>query len=133
MRRFPDRNGIRKKGQEKENNMQHGNYLAVLWQQTELWQLAAALICGVIVGVIYFESLHWSVVHLTRSKHKIKMFASVALFRIILFFSVLALISQRNAILILFYVTAFFLTKIAVIAVEKNRETTTDHKEKADD
>lgn len=113
--------------------MKGGNFLAQMWQQAEPWQLAAALILGVIVGIIYFESLHWSVVHLTKSKHKIRMFAGVALFRIVLFFSVLVLISQRNAVIILLYVVAFFITKVAVIAVEKNRALTADEEEKKND
>lgn len=113
--------------------MRAGNFLSMMWQQAEPWQLAAAIVCGIIVGVIYFESLHWSVMRLNESKHKIRMFVGVALFRIILFFAVLVLVSQRNVVIILLYVITFFLTKTVVIAVERNRAIAADDEEKKHD
>ena len=99
--------------------MKFSGYLSVMWNNMETWQLLAAIVCGILVGFIYFQSLRWSVNRLSESKHKVRMFASVALCRILLFFGVMVLIAQRNVVVILIYVLCFYFTKVAIIAFEK--------------
>ena len=95
--------------------------LLMMWQQTEWWRLVLALFCGAAVGYVYLESLRWSISRLSESKHKFRLFGSVALCRIFLFFFVLIMVAQKNIIIILFYVAAFFVTKTIFMLHEKNR------------
>ena len=81
------------------------SYLAQMWQQAETWQIAAALFGGLAVGVVYFQSLRWSLNHLSGTKHKIRLFAS----------------AHRNPAVILLYVLAFFVMKMAVMLREKGQ------------
>ncbi|MBR6356247.1 MAG: ATP synthase subunit I [Alphaproteobacteria bacterium] len=94
--------------------------LELMWQQAENWRLIAAAICGIIVGVIYFYCLRWTVNKMSETSHKFRLFGLTALFRIGLFFGVLVLIGHRNVAVILLYVVAFFFTKAAIIWKEKN-------------
>ena len=57
-----------------------------MWQQVEIWRLIMAFVLGGVIGCVYFKSLQWSINKLSETKHKIRMFAGVALFRIVLFF-----------------------------------------------
>ncbi|MBR3675846.1 MAG: hypothetical protein IKN71_01770 [Alphaproteobacteria bacterium] len=96
-------------------------FLELMWQQAENWRLVAAAVCGVIVGIIYFYSMRWSINRMGELAHKMKFFAVTALLRIALFFGVLVMIGQRNAAVILLYVLAFFLTKVVIIGLEKKK------------
>ena len=96
-------------------------FLELMWQQAENWRLVAAAVCGVIVGIIYFYSMRWSINRMGELSHKMKFFAVTALLRIALFFGVLVLIGQRNVAVILLYVLAFFLTKVVIIWREKKK------------
>lgn len=93
--------------------------LELVWQQAEIWRLVAAVISGIIVGIIYFYCLKWTVNKMSETSHKFRLFGLTALFRIALFFGVLVLIGHRNVAVILLYVVAFFLTKAAIIWKEK--------------
>lgn len=93
--------------------------LELMWQQAENWRLVVAAICGVIVGIIYFYSLRWTVNRMGETSHKFRLFGLTALCRIALFFGVLVLIGHRNVAVILLYVVAFFLTKVVIIWKEK--------------
>ena len=93
----------------------NNDLLSIMWQQAELWRLVTAFFAGMLVGYIYFSSLHWSIKHLGEFKHKYRMFATVALLRISLFFAVLVLVCQRNVIVILCYILAFFFIRIFMI------------------
>ena len=95
--------------------------LELMWQQAENWRLIAAAICGIIVGLIYFYSLRWTVNHMSETSHKFRLFGLTALFRIALFFGVLMAIGHRNVAVILLYVLAFFLTKVMIIWLEKGK------------
>jgi len=106
--------------------------LQIMWQQAELWRLILALFCGAGVGYVYLYSLRWSINHMGESKHKYRLFGTVALCRIFLFFAVLILVAQKNIIVVLFYVAAFFVTKTIVMLHEKNRFLPQDGKEKTD-
>ena len=112
--------------------MSADSYLMQMWQQMALWQLWAAPICGVAVGAIYFQSLRWSLNHLGNTKHKIRLFAGVALLRILLFFVVLVLIAQHNPVVVLLYVLAFFVTKMLIVVREKSRIVKFDEEQKND-
>ena len=90
-----------------------------MWNDAETWRLMMAVICGIAVGVIYFYSLRWSINHLSETKHRFGLFGLVALFRIVLFFTVLVLIGHRNIAVIMLYLLAFFLTKIVIVGIEK--------------
>ncbi len=92
-----------------------------MWQQVEIWRLIMAFVLGGVIGCVYFKSLQWSINKLSETKHKIRMFAGVALFRIVLFFLVLVLISNRNIIIILVYLLSFFVTKMIILYVEKKK------------
>lgn len=107
----------------------NSGYLELMWQQAENWRLVAAILGGVIVGLIYFYSLRWSIQRIGELSHKLKFFALTALLRIALFFGVLILISHRNVAVILLYVLAFFLTKVCIIWFEKRRYTEDNKKE----
>ena len=89
----------------------------IMWQQAGVWRSILALVCGVVVSVIYFMSLHWSVKRLNNNKarHRIKLFAGAAVLRIALFFGVLVLVAQKNILLIAVYVVAFFITKFFIL------------------
>ena len=100
----------------------NNDLLNTLWQQTEIWRLFATFFAGIIVGYVYFASLHWSIEHLGEFKHKYRMFATVALLRMSMFFAVLVLACQRNVILILLYILAFFFTRIFMIWHFKNSD-----------
>ena len=106
--------------------MSADSYLMQMWQQMALWQLWAAPVCGVAVGAIYFQSLN----HLGDTKHKIRLFAGVALLRILLFFVVLVLIAQHNPVVVLLYVLAFFVTKMLIVVREKSRIIKFDEEQK---
>ena len=112
--------------------MSADSYLMQMWQQIALWQLWTAPICGVIVGAIYFQSLRWSFNHLGDTKHKIRFFASVAVLRILVFFGVMVLIAQRNPVVVLLYVLAFFITKMLIVIREKSRIIKFDEEQKND-
>lgn len=101
--------------------MNSESYLAQMWQQAETWQITAAVLGGLLVGIIYFQSLRWSLNHLSETKHKIRFFASVAVFRILLFFGVIVLIAQGNPVVVLLYVLAFFITKMLIVIHEKGQ------------
>ena len=101
----------------------NNGYLELMWQQAENWRLIAAAVSGVIVGLIYFYSLRWSIERIGELSHKLKFFAVTALLRIALFFGVLVLISHRNVAVILIYVLMFFITKAGIIWIEKKRYT----------
>ena len=106
----------------------NGSFLELMWNQAEGWRIATAMISGIIVGIIYFYSLRWSVNHLSELKHKLKIFALTALFRMALFFGVLVLIGHRNVAVISVYVIAFFFTKIVIMWFEKSRFVKEDDK-----
>ncbi|MBQ7632501.1 MAG: hypothetical protein IJS88_00095 [Alphaproteobacteria bacterium] len=110
----------------------NSGYLELMWQNAEEWRLIAALLSGVVVGLIYFYSLRWSINHYGKLEHKVRLYAVVALCRITLFFGVLILIGHRNIAVILLYVLAFFLTKVGIIWVEKNRYITGEAKDLTD-
>ncbi len=95
--------------------------LELMWQQAENWRLVAAVLCGVIVGAIYFYCLRWTVNKMSETSHKFRLFGLTALFRIALFFGVLVLVGHRNVAVILLYVVAFFFTKAAIIWKEKGK------------
>ena len=101
--------------------MNSESYMAQMWQQAETWQITAAVLGGLLVGIIYFQSLRWSLNHLSETKHKIRFFASVAVFRILLFFGVIVLIAQGNPVVVLLYVLAFFITKMLIVIREKGQ------------
>ena len=101
--------------------MNSESYMAQMWQQAETWQITAAVLGGLLVGIIYFQSLRWSLNHLSETKHKIRFFASVAVFRILLFFGVIVLIAQGNPVVVLLYVLAFFITKMLNVIREKGQ------------
>lgn len=92
-----------------------------MWQQADIWRILFALISGVVVGFIYFQSLRWSVNRIHTFKHKWTVFGVVALFRIALFFTVLVLVAGKNIALLVIYLLAFFFTKIIIIWQEKHR------------
>ena len=100
-------------------------YLEQLWQLASVPEMGLASVCGVVVGIIYFECLRWSVEHLygENQKHRYGLFAMLALFRIAMFFGVLVLIAKRNVILIMCYILAFFITKGVIVWIEKKRFT----------
>ena len=108
------------------------SYLWQMWRQMALWQMLAAPLCGALVGVVYFQSLRWSLNHLSAVKHKVRLFASVALLRILLFFGVLVLIAQRNPAVVLMYVLVFFVTKMVIVVHEKGRIVKFDEEQKND-
>ena len=112
--------------------MSADSYLMQMWQQMALCQLWAAPICGATVGAIYFQSLRWSLNHLSETKHKIRFFASVAVLRILLFFGVMMLIAQRNPVVVLLYVLAFFITKMLIVIREKGQIVKFDEEQKND-
>ena len=99
----------------------NSGYLEQMWQQAEEWRLIIAFLGGIIVGLVYFYSLRWSINHYGELEHKFKIYALTALCRIALFFGVLVLIGHRNIVVILLYILAFFLTKIAIIWLEKRK------------
>lgn len=103
-------------------------YLELMWQQAEEWRLIIAFICGIAVGLVYFYSLRWSINHYGELEHKFKIYALTALCRIALFFGVLILIGHRNIAVILLYILAFFLTKVAIIWIEKRKYVAADNK-----
>ena len=70
--------------------------------------------------------------HLGDTKHKIRLFAGVALLRILLFFGVLVLIAQHNPVVVLLYVLAFFVTKMLIVVREKSRIIKFDEEQKND-
>lgn len=92
-----------------------------MWQQADIWRILLALISGIVVGFIYFQSLRWSVNRIHTFKHKWTVFGAVALFRIALFFTVLVLVAGKNIALLVIYLLAFFFTKILIIWHEKHR------------
>lgn len=108
------------------------SYLIQMWRQMALWQMLAAPLCGALVGVVYFQSLRWSLNHLSAVKHKVRLFASVALLRILLFFGVLVLIAQHNPAAVLLYVLVFFITKMLIMVREKGRIVKFDGEQKKD-
>lgn len=110
----------------------NGSFLELMWQQAENWRLAVAVLSGIIVGIIYFYSLRWSVNHLSELKHKLKIFALTALCRMALFFGVLMLIGHRNVAVISLYVIAFFFTKVVIIWIEKSRFIKDDGEQKTE-
>ena len=99
----------------------------MMWQQAGIGHFVLALICGVIVSIIYFMSLKWSINRLNNNKarHRIKLFAGAAVLRIALFFGVLVLVAQKNILLIAAYVTAFFITKFFILWRAKKQWHTT--------
>ena len=110
----------------------NGSFLELMWNQAENWRLAVAVLSGIIVGIIYFYSLRWSVNHLSELKHKLKIFALTALCRMALFFGVLMLIGHRNVAVISLYVIAFFFTKVVIIWIEKSRFIKDDGEQKTE-
>ena len=99
--------------------MNSTNVWTTMWQQADIWHIFLVLICGIIVGMIYFQSLRWSINRLHTFKHKWSVFGGIALFRIALFFAVLVLTTQKNMVLIVFYLAAFFCTKMLIVWLEK--------------
>ena len=95
------------------------NALQIMWQQTEIWRLIVAVCGGFIVGCIYFQSLRWCVNNLYKYKHKYLWFAIAAFCRILLFFGVMALLVQKNVVLVLVYIVSFLLSKFAFLIAEK--------------
>lgn len=89
--------------------------------EVNIWRFVLAAICGAGVGIVYFESLRWSIKKLNTSKHRISMFASVAVCRIALFFGVLVLIADRDISVILIYLASFFIIKMLIIWFEKRQ------------
>lgn len=113
--------------------MNSASYIWQMWQQIEPWQLFAAPTCGAFVGVIYFQSLRWSLNRLGQTKHKIRLFAGVALLRILLFFGVLVLIARHNPLVVMLYVLVFFITKTVIVMREKSRIIKFDGEQKTND
>lgn len=96
------------------------NLWQIMWQQAEYWRLGLAILSGIFVGIIYFESLRWSVNHIHSFKHKWSVFGGIALLRIALFFGIMILVAGKNIVLLLFYLAAFFITKLFIIWYEKH-------------
>ena len=93
--------------------------LLELWEQAGAAQLILAAISGMIVSVVYFGSLRWSIEHLAKTKHKIALYGGVALLRILLFFGVLVAVSGRNIAVVLIYVVVFFISRVIVFALDR--------------
>ena len=89
------------------------------WKDVELWRWLLAFVSGVGVGMIYFESLKWSISKLGNCKHRISLFAGVALCRILLFLGVMVLIANHNIAVVIVYVVSFFITKMIFITLTK--------------
>ncbi|MBR1399865.1 MAG: hypothetical protein IJ564_06830 [Alphaproteobacteria bacterium] len=100
--------------------MNSADFWSELWLQTPLWRISLALISSIVVGIAYFQSLRWSINHLNEFKHKMRMFALVAIVRISLFLGIMVLVCERNIILILTYVIVFFITKMIIVGTERN-------------
>ncbi len=94
-----------------------------IWAQTEFWQLLFAGISGIVVGVIYFESLRYSLSRLAEVKRKFAWFGFIALLRICLFFGVMILVAGKNIVLITIYLLLFFITRMIILGLEKKRLT----------
>ena len=95
------------------------NFWAVAWENAPLWRMFFAFFCGIAVGCAYFQSLKWSINHLGDFKHKIRMFALMAFLRISMFLGVLIMVCERNLVLILIYIIAFFITKMVVVGITR--------------
>lgn len=104
-----------------------------MWNEAALWQIFAAPILGALVGWIYFYSLRWSINHLESTSHKIRMFTIVALLRVALFFAVMVLVGQRNILVILLYILAFFFARMIFIWHEKSGYIVENKKEAGND
>ena len=97
----------------------NGTLLLELWEQAGAAQLILAAISGMVVSVVYFGSLRWSIEHLAKTKHKIALYGGVALVRILLFFGVLVAVSGRNIAVVLIYVVVFFISRMIVFALDQ--------------
>ena len=95
------------------------DFWTIAWQNAHLWRMIFAFFCGIAVGIAYFRSMHWSISHLDKFKHKIRIFALMAFLRIAMFLGVLVLVCERNPVLILIYILSFFITKLFVVAFTK--------------
>ncbi|MBP5353325.1 MAG: hypothetical protein J6Y91_06160 [Alphaproteobacteria bacterium] len=93
--------------------------LTELWQQTEMMHLAIAAVSGLLVGAAYFGSLRWSIDHMAQSKHKIAVYAGLAVLRIMLFFGILIAIAGDDLTLIAVYVVAFLVMRMAAFALDR--------------
>jgi len=95
----------------------------LMLQESGNWHLLAALVCGVVVGIVYFNMLRWSITHMSNRKHKFAFFAIVALCRIAIFFGVLILLAGKNKDIaaIVLYVVAFFISKVVIVWREKKK------------
>ncbi len=91
----------------------------LMWEQADYFRLGIAILCGIFVGIVYFQSLRWSVNRIHTFKHKWSIFGGIALLRIALFFGVMILVAHKNMVLLLTYLGAFFITKLFVIWYEK--------------
>lgn len=110
--------------------MPTNDFWAVAWENAPLWRMIFALICGFAVSLAYFQSMRWSINHLDDFKHKIRMFALMAFLRIVMFLGIMIMVCERNLILILIYVIAFFITKMIVVGLTKGYLRKEDRQEK---
>ncbi len=99
--------------------MPANDFWSVAWESAPLWRMIFAFFCGISVGFAYFQSMRWSINHLGKFKHKIRIFALMAFLRIAMFLGVLTLVCERNLVLILIYIIAFFITKMIVVGITK--------------
>lgn len=99
--------------------MPMNDFWQVAWDNAPFWRMCFAFFCGIAVGFAYFQCLRWSITHLNDFKHKIRMFAFMAFLRITMFLGVMILVCERNLVLILIYLIAFFITKMVVVGVTK--------------
>lgn len=100
--------------------MNTAGFWSELWSQTPLWQILLALISSIVVCIVYFQSLRWSINHLNDFKYKMRMFALVTIARISLFLGVMVLVCERNIILIMTYLIVFFITRMIIVGTERN-------------
>ena len=89
------------------------------WSDVELWRWILAFLSGIGVGLIYFWSLKWSIYRLGDCKHRISLFAAIALLRILLFLGVMIWIANHNIAVVIVYVISFFITKMVFMGVTK--------------
>lgn len=99
----------------------NNDLLSELWHQISALRLLLTIVCGMLVGIVYFGSLRWSLEYMVQVKHKIALYAGVAFLRILLFFGVLVALADHNAIIVMVYVFVFFISRAVFFVIDRKR------------
>lgn len=93
--------------------------LEVMINQLTPFNGLLALLAGALTGLFYFWNLSWTINQLPKIRKRGLFLFSSTLFRLAVFFGILVLIADRNALKMLIFFVGFILVRVFFLRFKK--------------